>query len=1099
MSVPNLTAEQQQAVGATGKIIVSASAGSGKTFVMIERLVSLILNGADLRSVLAVTFTNKAAAQMREKLRAAILRKISESDDEGRKRLKEQLTALPLADISTIHAFCARLIRTYFYLADVDPSFRIISTDDAEGKTLSLRAMNGVFEEEYAVGDDDFKRLLAVYFRRKKDTQLRTIVLSLYNNVRGLADYRSVLENAGGDRFDEVCAFLREEYVRRARFCAESVEDMGAFFAANSERALRVCADIMEASQKLLNATDFFQMVALAQEMPKIASIPPTTRAVGEERRKLLSLKDVSAFIKEIYRELAKYAPCDEEYARYRDGQERVRSLARLVLKYDEAYARLKREAGVLDYNDLEHFALKILSDAKVKADLREKYRYVFVDEYQDVNPVQERILSFVGGNEVFLVGDAKQSIYGFRGSQSEYFVDKTENFPVSLVLSENFRSAPAVIEAVNRVFTRCMTQETCNIDYANTGVMRGGSRYGEHAGKVCFHLIPAVPQEAVSERGVYSVLQSMKEPPDAQAEAIVRLVEREVGAEWFDADSGLTKRVGYGDIAVLVRKTKTEDARRVVSALSAHNIPVTTTAKVNVCDFWEARLLIDWLSYLDNVEQDIPLAGAMLSRIGGFSDSDLAKIRLRFPSPFTFRASCEQYRTKMEDELSERLREFVKKTEHYRALACVKQAGEMMGLLLADGLGAEIAAKKDGGARLVRVRRLLAEGENCGVNDFLRRLKASSYRVDSAESGGEEAVKVLTMHAVKGLEYPVVILASLDAPFHGADHDDVMWTEKFGFAPRCYDFEKKLYYNTVLRSASAVQQRREELKGELNLFYVAMTRAKYRLHMLFQNAANSFSPAFAKKFSDFVDFSDCAHYFEEEGEAELPPLERKAFVYSPDGETKDRILAEYCRPYPFEKSVSLPVKGSATEFMKHNDIASEKQFSEEKGESATAEEGLAYHAFLQHVRFGGRAVEELARIREEGLVPEERLALLDGEKLERMLAMPSLKALAGKTTYRERSFLVSLPAREILALQTDSEDEIVVQGAIDLLCEEEDGYTILDYKYSSRDQTALANDGNYRAQLSLYKKAVAKITNTEEEKIRARLLNILRLYEIEM
>ncbi len=1096
MSVPNLTAEQEQAVGAKGKVIVSASAGSGKTFVMIRRLVSLILNGADLRSVLAVTFTNKAAAQMREKLRSAILHKISESDGEERKKLKDQLSALPLADISTIHAFCARLIRTHFYLADVDPSFRIISSDDPEGKTLSSRAMDEVFEEEYAAGGEEFQKLLAVYFRKKKDVQLRNVVLSLYENVRGLADYETLLKNAGGDEFEKVCAFLREEYCRRARFCAENAEDKGAYFAEHSERALKVCTDILEAAQNLLNAGDFFEMVALAREMPKISSMPPTTRAVGEERKNLLFLKDLSAFLKDTYKELAKYAPQEEEYARYLDGQERVRALSALVLKYDGAYARLKREAGVLDYNDLEHFALKILANEKARAALHEKYRYVFVDEYQDVNPVQESILSLVGGDEIFLVGDAKQSIYGFRGSQSEYFVKKTQEFPLSLMLSENFRSAPAVIEAVNRVFNRCMTQETAGIDYANTGVMRGGSRYGEHAGAVRFHVIPTPPKEEEKERGVYSVLQSAEEKPDAQAETIVRLIEQEVGAEWFDADTGLVKRVGYGDIAVLVRKTKTEDARRVVAALSAHNIPVTTTAKVNVCDFWEARLMIDWLSYLDNAQQDIPLAGAMLSRIGGFTDGDLVKIRLRFPSPFTFRAACEQYRTKMNDPLSAKLKEFAQTTERYRALAQGKRAGEMMGLLLADGLEAEIAAKQDGGVRLARVRRLIAEGESCGVNAFLQRLKASAYRVDSSESGGDEAVKVLTMHAVKGLEYPVVILASLDAPFHGADHDDVMWTEKFGFAPRSYDLEKKVYYNTVLRSASAVQQRREELKGELNLFYVAMTRAKYRLHMLFESTDGALSPAFAKKFSDFVDFSDCAHYFAEDEESELPPIERKAFVYCPDEETKARILSQYCRPYPFESSVSLPVKGSATGFMEHDD---ELLRSFSGGERATTEEGLAYHAFLEHVRFGENVEEELARMQAEELIPKERFALLDKDQLAHMLELPSLKALKGKTVYRERSFLVFLPAREIVALKTDAEDEIVVQGAIDLLCEESDGYTILDYKYSSRDRESLKGDENYRAQLSLYKKAVAKITNTQEDRIKTRLINILRLYEIEM
>lgn len=1097
MSV-RMTDEQLNAVNASGKIIVSASAGSGKTFVMIERLVSLILGGADLRRVLAVTFTTKAAAQIREKLRSALIRKITESGGEERARLKDQLTALPLADISTIHAFCARLVRTNFFLAEVDPSFRIISADDAEGKALQNRAIDEVFEGEYAA-DGDFKRLLAVYFRDKKDAQLRKIVLSLYGKVRELSDYAEVLGKTGADEFSDVCAYLAEEYRKKARFCAEGAEEHAAFFAESNGRAYKVCCDIRAAAESLLCAKTFFEMATLARTLPQIAVMPSTTKATGEERRRLLFTKELSAFCKKLYKELAKYSAEETEYLRYLDGQDRARMLAGLVLKFDAVYTRLKEEAGVLDYNDLEHLALKVLSDPTARETVRAKYAYLFVDEYQDVNPVQEKILSLVGGEEIFLVGDAKQSIYGFRGSKSEFFVRKTEEYPTSLPLSENFRCSPAVIGAVNRVFSRSMTEELCGIDYLKKGVMRGGSRYGEHSGEALFHIIPTFPDEEEGERGVYSVLKESESKRDEQAEEIVRLIANEIGTEWYDADAGLMKRVEYGDIAVLVRK-KTGSTGKIVSALSARNIPVTTTAKVNVCDFWEARLVIDWLSYLDNAEQDIPMAGAMLSRVGGFTEEDLVGIRRRFPSPYTFRAACAQYREKMNDALARKLTGFAKKTETLRALSQGKRAAEVVGILLAEGLETEIAAKRDGETRLRRVRRLMRDGAECGVNAFLRHLKSTSYEANYSESGGENAVQVLTMHAVKGLEYPVVIVADLDAAFHGADTDDVMWTEKFGFAPKSYDTEQKIVYNTLLRQASALFQINEERKEELNLFYVAMTRAKYRLHLLFRGKESALSPLFARRFSDFVDQNDCASYYADREEEEQPPLARSSLAFTPNEERKRQILAVYRRPYAYEKSVSLPVKDSATGFMQREkrDAAPQRERERSLGaEPASVQSGLAYHAFLQYVRFGKDVREELSRMTEEGLLTGEQTALLDGGKLEQIMALPSLKALAGKQVAREQKFLVSLPAREIPSLDTDAEDEIVVQGAIDLLCEEEDGYTILDYKYSSHDGARLA--GDYRTQLTIYRKAVAKITGTAEEKIRARILNILRLEEIGM
>ncbi|MGN0822453.1 MAG: UvrD-helicase domain-containing protein, partial [Candidatus Gallimonas sp.] len=601
------TEEQARAIAARGKVIVSASAGSGKTFVMIERLVSLILGGADVREVLAVTFTNKAAAQMREKLRSALLKKIGETDGEERARLKDQLNALPMAEISTIHAFCGRLVRANFYLAGVDAAFRIVSPDDSDGQELSARAMEETFENAYAEGGEAFRRLLSVYFRKKKDARLRSAVASLHRKFRGLSEYREKLAAVGKESlFEEACAYLAEDYRTRAREIAESAEELAPCFDGRSAKAGAVCADVLGAARELLERDDLFALCALPA--PNISRMPPTTRAVGEEAVRLKRLSALSKRIKALYSELRVYGSREEEEARCRDAEELAAALAELTLRYDGIYERLKAERGVLDYDDLEHFALKVLSDGDALAAVRERYKYLFVDEYQDVNPAQEKLLSLVGGEEIFLVGDRKQSIYGFRGSKSEYFTQKTEAFGQTLCLTENFRSAAAVLDAVNRVFTRAMTPSVCGFAYAEN-LLRGGRRYGTHEGSVCFHRIPTEKREKQPPAEVYSVCadQTAKKR-DAQAEEIVRIVRDELGSAIFDADLGEERRVRLGDVAVLVRKT-TGDAERVVAALSDCGIPVTATAKVNLCEFREIRLLLDWLSYLDNAEQDVPFA----------------------------------------------------------------------------------------------------------------------------------------------------------------------------------------------------------------------------------------------------------------------------------------------------------------------------------------------------------------------------------------------------------------------------------------------------------------------------------------------------------
>lgn len=1102
------TEEQKNAIGARGQVIVSASAGSGKTFVMIERLVSLIVEeGVDVSEILAVTFTNKAAAQMREKLRKALLEKISQTAGERRARLKEQLNALPLADISTIHAFCGRLIRSNFFLVDTDAAFRIVSPDDAEGKELCLRAMDEVFENAYEEGGEEFRRLLSVYFRQKKDTRLRSVVSGIYANCRGFADYRETLGRAGkDDRFEEVCAYLAEDFRERARYFADEAEEQAVFFAESGSRAMKVCYDVVNAAQALIDGGDLFGIVSAAAETPRIAPMPPSTRAEGEELLRLKRTSALSAGIKELYKEIRKIGPCEEEYARYLDGQSRAAALCSLVLRYDEAYTRLKKEAGALDYNDLEHLAIEILQNDGARAVVREKYHYVFVDEFQDVNPAQETILSLIGGKDVFLVGDLKQSIYGFRGSKSEYFANKLDLFSKeenahALRLTENFRSASGVLEAVNRVFSRAMTAETCGFSYAEECVMRGGRRYGEHAGGVRFHRVAKEKAEKQPPKGVYSVLQAEAgvKAADAQAEEIARIIRSEVGKEWYDADDGIVRRVGYGDIAVLVRKT-TGDAERVVAALSAADIPVTSVSAVNVCDYWEVRLLIDWLSFLDNAEQDIPRAGAMLSSVGRFTDGDLARIRLRFPSCFTFRSACAEYGKKMADGLSSRLKDFESRVADYRAQCSVRTAAEMIDRLLSDGLETEIASKKDGVRRLSRVRRFTAEAQG-SVHEFLRRLTRTGFRVEYSESGGENAVKVLTMHKSKGLEYPVVILASLDAPFHGAERDEVMWTENFlrgggGFllAPKSFDGERRLVYETLLRRASAAAQEREEVRQELNLLYVAMTRAQYRLHMVFGEGGGAFSPRYAKRFSDFVDLSDCADYFAEEEETEEVSQGKDAIAGIADEATVEKILSVYGEDYIHSNSVDLPVKSSATELMKAEG-EKVKIFRGSASESADPQTGLAYHAFLQHVDFSKTAGEELDRMAKEGVLTEEQISLLERDKLEKILSIPCLKSLAGKRLSREQTFLVSLPANQLPPYKGG--DEIVFQGAIDLIAEDGDGILLIDYKFSSHDDGRIRSD--YAVQIMLYKKAIAKVRRVDERTIRARIVNILACREIEM
>lgn len=1099
----NYTPEQQAAIQERGKVIVSASAGSGKTFVMINRLVSLVLSGVSVKNVLVLTFTNKAAAQMRDKLRRALIGKIKESEGRTRDRLKAELDALPLADIGTIHGFCARLVRTRFYLTDADPAFRIISADDAEGRALSARALEEVFEEAYEKGSEEFSELLAVYFRKKKDARLREVVVGLYRNVRTLGaeserveSFEEILNRVGEeDLFGEACRTVMEDFAARARTVLKKAEPLRACFA-GKKSALTVLENAAFYANRIATATDLFGLAAEAQTPPVIGRMPPMTRAEGEE---LIALKELSVCaktIKALYNELAGISPKEVERARAENARRLSRALKKLSLRYGEEYARLKKEAGVLDYDDLESYALLVLQNGDARTELREKYHYLFVDEYQDVNPVQEAILSAVSGENVFLVGDSKQAIYGFRGSSSAHFEEKEKIFGAeenghTLRLSSNFRSAPEVLEAVNRVFEPLIEKYV---------PMKSGGAYPDGSGAVRLHYLEEEEEEEEA-RGVYSVLgREGREERDPLSEGVAKLVESELGKRWYDVEAvdektgakGAYREIRYGDIAVLARNN-VGDMERIVYALSRRGIPFVTSSKINICDTFEVQLVLDWLSYLDNGAQDVPYVSALLSAVGGFTEAELTKIRLRFPSPNTFCGAAEEYSAKMADPLSMKLKAFSRKVSALRAAAQAITAAELINRLLAMGLEAQIAAKEGGMSRLSRVRRLIAEAGEDGLHEFLARLGAGGNRIEYAENGGDGAVQVLTMHASKGLEYPVVILASQDALFHGAEKDELSYTKRFLAALRSFDLENKLVYETLVRRAAGILQKREELKQQKNLLYVAMTRARCRLHILVKRGERALSPEFANRFSDLYDLSAYACGYEEPVRTET--LERVFVPVTGEYDISDAV-GGFVYPY----ATDYPVKSSATALLNvHPPVAVEEdERSEYAGEGYSTEEGIAYHAFLERVRFGKSAAEELARMEREGALSEEQIRALDVGKLQKILSMSALSSLEGKRVWREKTFLVRLPASEFYGARgADGGDETVFQGAIDLLAETDDGYLIVDYKLSGRSVEGIRT--HYAPQISLYKKAVSRILGVDENRVRAVILNIARCVEIQM
>lgn len=1114
-----LTPEQSAAIESRGKVIVSASAGSGKTFVMIEKLTRAIVAGADIDEVLAVTFTKKAAAQMKEKLRAALIKKVENADSGKIAHIKAQISKIPSANISTIHSFCSRILRTYFYALGIDGGFDIMSDDDSLAKDLKTRALDNVFERRYEVEDEDFIHLLKRLSRKRSDNSLRRLVLESYSAVRNVAHYRDMLENCGklytDEGFVEICKCLSQIFAEKYSAMEEEIAAFEADFpqTKNAEKYTKIFGEMRSAVQAAKAGGIF------SPEIPFTVTIKP--RDPEEDKDAGEMFKNFKTDISKRYHAVRE-GISDEQFERdlfFKSGKT-AEAFSSLLLEFDTEYTAIKRDENKLDYNDLEHLTLQLLQDENVKTEINSKYKYVFVDEYQDVNPVQEEIISAIG-RDVFLVGDVKQAIYGFRGSKSVFFTDKFNSFEggaeSALRLSGNFRSSAPVLSFVNTLFAEVMREETCNFDYAASHKMTAGGAYPPDCGGAIIHIF-GKDEKVEEERGVYSVMADGRDTPHTrEGLAVLQLVERALGKspnpddvkdEHYGQHYDLKK--GYvdtqpGDICILTRKNKGGSTEGIVRALKDAGYSVSGAQEANICALPEVRQTLDILSLIDNSEQDIPLVSAMLSPLGGFSEDELAAIRIAFKREgrASFRRCVKLYMANVRSEIAKKLNTFSQKLQTLRDLSEIMTAGELIDYILSEsGLEAEYSA--GGGEKLKNVLRLAAEGPNLPLSAFLEKIKAGGYDIKAPSAAASDSIKIMTMHASKGLEFPVVIIADICRTFKGMDYSELPFDETFGFAPKCYDPENMLVYPTLLRRLVKFRADREELKNELNLFYVACTRAMCKLHILAAekeeySRANALT---AKRYAQLFDIN----MFPCEDMTTRGEIGKQAENLTYIAKTDEKLYAEvssrFMRPYSRADSVDLPVKSSASAILK-NLREDEPYFAEHTlfdSESQTgAERGTAYHRFLELCDFSVKTLDgikkELLNFIQCGKITQAQSELLNAEELCEIVNMSVFSDLEGAELYREQEFLCRLKACDVL--ETAAEDHVLIQGAIDLLARGDFGVRIIDYKYSKKTDEQLIE--SYSKQLNLYKKAVSAIWHVPESEIGATIVNIYRRHQINL
>ena len=1088
----NLTPMQEKAImHGKGNALVSASAGSGKTFVVIERIIRLIAEeGVSVNEILAVTFTKLAAQEMKDKLRSALTKKYLATKDE---RLKGELELINVSDISTIHSFCSKLIKRYFYHLGVDYSSRVI--DENDKKRLEERAVNDLFESLYDSQNEDFLSIVPAFSLRRSDNLFKTIVKDLATYCEGEGGIDKVEEKTLST-YQNALKLLNDEYSSEIKIIAqkykEELEVLEASFTEDSTRK-NYCSALVEVCGGLLSTSNYFEFF---EDLKDVSFPLPTGKSKHPEEQE--KLKGIAGEFKKWIQSLSSIfgGGIAEQELKVNASLKTVKKLFLVTRLYLQEYDKVKKEENAVDFNDLEKLTFKLLSIKEVADEVKNTYKYIFVDEYQDVNAVQEDIINLISNDNAFLVGDSKQSIYAFRGCNPTYFKDKYERYlageGTAISLDNNFRSAKEIITAVNGIFSPIMRKDFGGTDYQENPMIYGGG-YGEFDGGAYIHHIlkeEKAEKEKV-KRGIYSVKNSTenkkREGLLPEAKLVIKLVGDTISKPYYDLKEKdpekKIKRVGFGDICILLRAVSTTSrlAGDIVSGLTELGIPVSSSVKKSISNYPDIKVLVNLISLLTCADRDVPLASSMLN-LFNFTENELASIRVLGgeSSNFSF-YECVKKVALLDTSLGKKTATFIKWLEDKRLIAEFLSANEVLSSIIKEtGYLAKIMASQYGSQRLKRIDKFLREsvqnGKQLKVAEFESVLEDVLDGLTVLESAGEDTVKVMTMHASKGLEFPVVIVAGTAKGFNSDDRKgSVISSRDYGVAVKSYMDENMTVSENAVRSLAKHKLKNQSIVEELRLFYVAVTRAKCYLHVVVngKDLDESKSVFEINRMSDFLFSQTTPTIIYEPDEICLEGVLGGVTVAG-EPQRQDftsEIAKNLSYKYPFEKEISIPVKSSVSDVNKGGDEYYERT---DLYGSSSSETGTAYHRFFELIDFYNYlGQEDLDRFVESGLMSESQKALIDADKVARVLKLKIFEDIKDYTLYKERKFCQLVPARILVG--SDVDREVLVQGILDLVAIKGDEAVLVDYKISTiKDDNDIVNA--YKTQLELYANAVEKI-----------------------
>lgn len=1108
------TNAQSQAINSKGSVLISASAGTGKTAVLTEKVVNTLLNeNVNINEMIIMTFSSAAANQMKERIKNRIRELINDDSISRNKKniLWKQLRKFNDSHIQTIHAFCNELIKKYFYIVNLDPNVRV--ADNFDVAILKNKAIKEVMSVEYQLMDEDFISLCELM----DDTEtIEEVFISSYNKIVSFINYRDWLKdaveqyNVGNNipqflinmvtsdfdkaikNYEEAIRLLEDENNPKLDKILETFKtDLSilnsAYNSINNGGNITLLLDGFGATVRFPNGDDFNDI-----------------KNLRNEAKDLISSKYIKInfdFKIQVERINAMYPLLKKFYS--------------IFIRFDDLYISMKNDKRIIDFNDMEKYAYNILQNDNVSNECRHDFKRVFIDEYQDTNPIQEAIIEKISSdNNLFCVGDLKQSIYRFRSSDPTLFLERSKKYSMNMSLgsiislNNNFRSSQNILDCSNDIFNY-ITSASNEIDYTKDDMLIHG-RNDDNS-------INPVEIELISDEFKGNNDLTMEE---IEIYNMIDIINKNLGQPIFDSESGEYRPTEYKDIVILCRKL-TGLTDYITQIFTSNNIPFVIERTGELLETTEAQIIMNIIELINNPKNDLKLISLMHLGLFDFTDDDIISVRTKLTDGYY------NYMKNLDDdsELSVKCKKMFSFFDDCREKQKYLSLTTIIDYILSElNIFDIFAIMKNGTQRVANIKefqKIAHDYENkygeklFGFAKYLNDIKECGENVNEALINyNENSVKITTIHKSKGLEYPIVILGFCGKKFNVMDRRaNVVIDKDCGIGVKYYSHQKKEKGKCMLRTYIEDSVDDKNVEEEMRLLYVAMTRAKEKLYIQgvpsssydYLDDANSFldwimttvtkSTDFASLYDNSanitlkgkwdiqnVDYNDLLPYISSEThEVDLKSINNRFNVYMDIENKKDVDFEEYV-PLVLSASVGLEKHGISENMLNVPEFLKEKD---------ALYLGTITHEFLKNINFKNCStyegvISEKKKLIDNNIMLEEDLDNIDMKKMALFFESDLGKFIISSDSYLKEKYInVIKDATEIGYMKSN---DILVRCIIDLICVKNGKYYLIDYKTDSikntEDKEEIKTKAlSHKKQLDVYKEALLNMYNIQIEK----------------